>query len=210
MRHRPGWLALLAVVACAPGARSQSLGDETTLPPGYGTLSQDQIAITMGAENLEVRILPLEEPLLVLLAPDSYAALHQLRASRQAQIDSAASRHGVADPGVVMVSFFGRAPGVQYDPQNLVLYIRSQLYRPFAILPFTTNFDSRRLDVRQSAIGLFLFEEPIPVFEGFQVGYGGEVTDAWLNKISRLQRERTRVQGRAQATSRDTSGAASE
>ncbi|MGH7657265.1 MAG: hypothetical protein ACREL6_03455, partial [Gemmatimonadales bacterium] len=154
--------------------------------------------------DLEVRILPLEESLLTLLAPDSYSSLHQLRASRQGQIDSAASRYGVADPGVVMVTFFGRAPGVQYDPQNLVLFIRSQLYRPFAILPFTSNFDSRRLEVRQSAIGLFLFEEPIPVFEGFQVSYGNESSDAWLNKISLLQRERTRVQGRAQGALRDT------
>lgn len=205
MRFRSGWLGLLALVACAPGARGQAPGStENVVPPGYGTLNQDQIAITMRTDDLEIRFIPLEEELLRLLAPDGYASLHQLVESRRSQIDSASARSGVSSPGILMVSFFGQNPGARYDPQQVNLYIRSQLYRAFHIVPFTTNFDSYQVDVRERAIALFLFEEPIPVFEGFQVAYDGRISDAWLGRISQLQRERTRAQGRAQAADRDT------
>ncbi len=207
---RSRWLGLvgLALVACAPGARGQDSvpgnpqGDLP--PPGYGTLNQDDIAITLRQDDLEIRIVPLDERVLRLLAPDAYVSLHGILASRAAEIDTIGRRYGVTSPGILFVTFFGRRAGARFDPQNLSVVIRNQLYRPIGIVRYSANFNSQQLEVRQQASGIFLFEETIPVFEPFTISYGVQSSDAWEGKLSRLQRERARVMGRG--IRRDTTG----
>jgi hypothetical protein len=77
------------------------------------------------------------------------------------------------------------------------------LYRPSGIVPFSSNFNSQQLDVRQQASGLLLFEATLPVFEPFSVSYGTASSD-WEGKLTRIQRERARVMGRT--VRRDSSG----
>ena len=76
MRHLG--LLLLATMACAPTVRGQDTtatgGD---LPPvGYGTLNQDDITINLRQDDLEVRLMPLDERILRLLAPDEIGRAH--------------------------------------------------------------------------------------------------------------------------------------
>lgn len=167
-------------------------------------MNQDQLSLRLRVDDIEVRFLPLDERLLRLVAKDGYESLHALVVDRQAQIDSAAREAGLTDPGLALVSFFGLRDDVRFDPENLNLGYRNQFYRPAAIVPITGNFSSRQLAVRRQASAIYLFEVGIPVFEQFDVGYGGVQSSAWASILPRLERERSRVLSRWQAERGDT------
>jgi hypothetical protein len=192
---------ILLLTACAGQhrvAQAQDIAGGELPPMGYGSLKQDNVSIRMVSTDVEVRFLPLDERLTRLLAPDAYQSLHGLLQARQGEIDSLARTIGLSSPGIVLVSFFGLRNGTQFDPQNVTLVYRGQVYRPAAVLSQTGNFTSRQLDVRQSASGLLFFEQPVPVYERFEVQYG-TTTAFWNDEIlRRIERERSRVQSKAQ------------
>jgi hypothetical protein len=193
---------LLLLTACAGQntvAAAQGIPGGELPPVGYGSLKQDNVNLRMVSSDVEVRFLPLDERLLRLLASDAYQSLHGLVEGKQPTIDSLARANGLTSPGLVLVSFFGLRSGAQFDPLNITLVIRGQLMRPTAVVAQTGNFTSRQLDVRQSATGLLLFDEPLPVFERFDVQYAS-TTASWNDEIlRRLARERSRVQSRVQS-----------
>ena len=102
--------AMLALAACAGGTSSASaqqqtltpIAEDTTgrasVPVGYGTLRQDDIAIRMELPGLIVRAIPLEENLIRLLTPDSYRALRELQESNQQAIAAVSRRTGGRPP----------------------------------------------------------------------------------------------------------------
>jgi hypothetical protein len=199
-------MGMLALVSFASPAKGQdSTSAQGDLPPaGFGTLNQEDIAVTLRQEDLEIRVLPLDERVLRLLAPDAYASLHGILQTRAAELDSVSRRNGVAVPGILFVTFFARRAGARFDPQNLNVVIRNQLYRPIGVVPYSANFNSQQLEVRQQASGLILFEETLTVFEPFTISYGSISSDAWESKLTRIQRERARVTGRG--VRRDSAG----
>ena len=199
-------ILLLALVGAAPAAKGQdSASAQGDLPPtGFGTLNQEDIAITLRGEDLEIRVVPLDERVLRLLAPDAYVSLAGILKTRSASIDSINRRNGVAVPGILFVTFFARRAGARFDPQNINVLIRNQLYRPIGVVSYSTNFTSQQLEVRQQASGLILFEITLPVFEPFTISYGATASDAWESKLTKIQRERARVTGRG--VRRDSAG----
>ncbi len=200
MKRMHRLVALAALAACARGMQAQTGTGGGDLPPaGYGTLNQGDINLRFAVGDLEVRFLPLDERILRLLGPDAYASLHGLVESRTAALDSVARDHGVSTPGYALVSFFALRPEAQYDPDNLALFIRNRFHRPLGILPFTGDFNARRLEVRQAATAIYVFESPIPVYEEFQVVYGPRTSDGWRDVLPRIERERARVMARAAA-----------
>jgi hypothetical protein len=196
--RKVGALAGLLLLGAVP-LRAQDAIAVGDLPPvGYGSFNQDQLSVRFGAQDLEIRFLPLDERLLRLLAKDAYASLHGLVEERQVSIDSVARAEGIAAPGLVLVSFFALRRDARFEPGNLNLLYRNQLERPAAILPYTANFTSRQLGVRQQASAIYVFAQPIPVFEEFGITYNGTTSNAWNQALSRIQRERSRVLARWQ------------
>lgn len=197
-----------ALLLAAPGLLAAQNAADTSAasdraPAGYGTLKQDDLAIRLRADDLEVRFVPLDERVLRLLAPDAYTSLRGLLASRQAAIDSVGRLSGVSEPGVALVSFYGQQAGVRFDPQLVTIGFRGRVLQPIGIIPLNPTFSSQQLNVRQQASALFLFEEKIPVTESFQVSYGALTSDDWGNRLVQLERERGRVAARSrQDTSR--------
>jgi hypothetical protein len=187
-----GVLALLAGAGSAHG-QEQAQGDLP--PPGYGTLKQDDIAVTIQMEDMEIRLIPLDERVLRLLSPDAYASLHGILVSRGPDIDAVSRRNGVTAPGVLFVTFFARRSGARYDPGNINVSIRNQLYRPIGMVPYSDNFNAQQLELRQQASGLILFEAQLPVFEPFGMSYGA-FSQGWESRLQRVHRERARVMGK--------------
>lgn len=209
MKRPSVWLLLTpALLLAAPvGLRAQSPADTSASadqpPIGYGTLKQDDLAIRLRSENLEVRFVPLDERVIRLLAPDAYGSLRGLVASRQAAIDSVGRLSGVSEPGLALVSFYGQQAGVRFDPQLVTIGVRGRVLQPIGIIPLNPTFSSQQLNVRQQASALYLFEEKVPVTESFQVSYGALTSDDWGNRLVQLERERGRVAARSrQDTSR--------
>lgn len=193
----------LCVSAVPPAAAQAASGGELP-PPGYGVLNQEQVSVRFGAGDIEVRFLPLDERVLRLVARDGYDALHGLVASRAAAIDSAARAAGLAEPGLALVSFFALRSDARFDPENLNLLYRNQLYRPVAMVPVTGNFTARQLNVRTQASAIYLFEIPLPVFEGFDLAYAGTQSGVWNEALRRIERARTQVMARWQSEKGDS------
>lgn len=205
-RHVMAGLMIAALTACSHAVAQAPASGELP-PPGYGSLTRDFIAIQVVLGDVQVRFVPLDERLLRLTAPDAYESLHGMVASRQTQIDSAAQAAGTSNPGLAMVTFFALRQEAPFDPDNVTFTHRNQIYRPVAILPLTGNFTSRQLGVRQQASAIYLFEQPIPVFEPFSVFYQTSVSNGWNDILRRVDRERVRVQSRWQSERGDSTKA---
>ncbi len=200
-----GWvLTLLAgVPACAQG---QGATDPLP-PPGQGSLKQSELALNIRTDELEVRLVPLDERVTRLLARDAYESLQSLVHSRRGAIDSVARMSGISSPGLALVTFFGAREGARFDPSTLTLGIRNQVFRPRGIVPFTPRFTSQQLNVREQVSAIFVFDELLPVTDDFNFAYQSRVSDSWRNKQRLLDRERGRVAARARVTRPDTAAA---
>jgi hypothetical protein len=208
---RQGWRVLglfLGLASVAPPARAQEAAPGGELPPvGFGSLKQDNVSLRVSVNDFEVRFIPLDERLIRLLGSDAYQSLHMLVASRRGPIDSAARDAGVASPGLALVTFFALRSGAQFDPDNFTLSYHNQFERPVAIVPYTTNFNSRQLDVRQQASAIYMFRLPIPVYDRFDVLYSTTAQITWGDEIvGRIGVERSRVLSKWQAAQGDTTG----
>lgn len=194
-------LAAAAVAIGADRAEAQAhAGREAAegLPPaGFGSLSQNDIAVRLRNDDVEVRIVPLDERLLRLLARDAYASLSSLAASRQAQIDEIARRGNAADPGVALVSFFGQRDGVRFEPELVTVQYRGREFRPIGVVPFTPGFTNQQLNARQQASAVFVFEQELPVLEPMTITYGPLRSNEWERVLPRIERERSRVAAQA-------------
>jgi hypothetical protein len=199
---------MIGFAACTGVLQAQTGDPQADLPPaGFGRLTQEQLSVQFATGDIQVRFLPLDERVLRLLATDAYTSLHGLVDSRKAVLDSAAAAAGVSSPGLALVSFFALRADARFDPENVSLNYRSQLYRPAAIVPFTGNFSNRQLPVRGQATAIYVFELPIPVYDQFDVVYGAVQSSAWRDIVTRLDRERAFVTSRAQSQRPDSSRA---
>ncbi|HET6777745.1 MAG TPA: hypothetical protein VFH26_02560 [Gemmatimonadales bacterium] len=195
---------VLTIAGCAGPVTGQSGERARPLPPGYGSLSQNDLALRVRNDELEIRLIPLNPRVTPLLAPDAFQSLRNLVETHRRGIDSVAARAGVSQPGLALVTFFGQRPDVRFDPQTLTLLIRNQLFRPLGMIPLNAKFPSQQLGVREQASAIYLFEQDIPVDDSFTMAYAELVSEDWQGKQSLLDRERSRVAARARGERRDT------
>jgi hypothetical protein len=198
----------LAAVACLIGCALRAAGQDgqrtAPLPAGYGSLSQNDLALGLRNDELEIRFIPLHRELAPLLAPDAFQALHGVVEANRHRIDSVASRSGVSQPGLALVSYFGLKPDVRFDSQTLTLLIRTRVFQPLGIVALSPKFTSGQLGVREQASAIYVFEEDLPVNDSFTVSYNGLSSADWQGKLGLLDRERARVAARARGERRDT------
>jgi len=150
--------------------------------------------------------LPLDPQVIRLLAPDTYRSLSELVRSRAADIADAAQRGGTERPTLVMVTFLGVVPQARFNPDELNITSRGQLFRPIGVVPLSPTWTSFQLDARQQAAAIYLFEPGISVREEMTVSYQGMSSDAWTRSIRLLDQERARVKARAQLEAKRDSG----
>lgn len=190
--------ACLVLAGLAVGPRIARAQDQQLPPPGKGTLHQDEVALLMDAGAVQFRIMPLEEAILRLLAPDSYASLHALREAYGDEMRGAAAQYGVTEPLGFLVTVFGVEPLAQFDPEQLMIISRNRLFRPLRILPITPLWNQHRISQRETAAAVYVFEPGIALLEPFTVEYAGLRSDEWRQSLRRIERERARI-GRAAA-----------
>jgi hypothetical protein len=201
------WLAAGSAGATALSAQAPGPASSRLPLPGYGSLTQNDLALRVVTPDIEVRFIPLDQRVTRLLAKDSWASLQTLVQSRRAAIDSVAAMAGVSRPGLALVSFFAQRVNARFDPQTLTVGVRNRVFRPLGIVPFSGKFTSQQLDVRDQVSGIYLFEQDLPVDDSFVISYNGINSGDWSSKQQQLDRERARVALRARADVRDTSAA---
>jgi hypothetical protein len=211
MRCSPKPWVVLASAALLLGtsvAKGQGGGTNFTLQPGgYGSLTQNDLSLRIRTPDLDVRFVPLDPRVTRLLAKDSWESLRSVVLSRRAAIDSLAEAAGTARPGLALVTFFAQRANARFDPQTVTIRVRSREFRPLGIVPFSGQFTSQQLDVREQVSGIYVFEEELPVNDSFVVLYAGQPSDDWQGKQRALERERARVALRVQTDVRDTTAA---
>ncbi|HEX5574688.1 MAG TPA: hypothetical protein VFX42_02340 [Gemmatimonadales bacterium] len=198
-------IAFVVLLGCAGPASGQSGERARPLPPGYGSLSQTDLSLRMQNDELEIRFVPLSPRVLPLLARDAYQSFRTLMENNRRGIDSVAARAGVSQPGLALVTFFGRRPDVRFDAQTLTILVRNRIFRPLGLLPLTPRFTSQQLGVRDQVSAIYLFEEDLPVDDSFTVSYGALNSEDWESKQQLLNRERARVTARSRGAQPDTS-----
>lgn len=195
--------ALVGGAACSPAARLGAQGNPPsapgdTVPPGFGSLRRDDIVLRFATDQLQLQILPLDERVIRLLAPDTYRSLVQLIQSRQRDITDAASRAGLTSWTLVMATFYGQVQGARFTPEDVQIETRGQSFRPQAIVPLSPTWNTLQLDQRQQAVGIYLYDGGISWFEDLSASYQTSPPVPWSRSLQLLQRERARVQARAQ------------
>ena len=192
-------LAALFLVFTPAGSAAQSPEPVLVPPVSYGTLTQNDLALRMRNDDVDIRFIPLDPKLTRLLANDAFRSLRSLVETSRRAIDSVASRAGVTEPGLALVSFFGVREGTRFDPQTLTVRVRNRALQPLGLIPIDARFTSQQLNVREQASAIYLFEEDLPVDDSFTLSYGALTSQDWQTKQPLIDRERARVSARTRA-----------
>ncbi len=199
VRRLDGWTVSRALLALLLAVYpSNRLASQDTLPAGYGSLRRDDIVVRFRTGSVEIQVLPLEQQVIRLLAPDTYRSLNQLLQSRDTDLIEAARRAGTERPIPIMVTFLGIVPEARFNPEDLNITSRGRLFRPIGIVPLSPTWSSYQLQARQQAVAIYLFEPGISFREQLTVSYQGMSSDAWSRSVRQLDQERARVRARAQ------------
>jgi hypothetical protein len=167
-----------------------------SIPVGYGTLRQDDIAIRLELQGLIVRAIPLDENLIRLLTPDSYRALRELQESNKSAIAAVTRRTGGRSPDLWYVSFYGVQPDVHFSPMELVITSSGRDFGALEVLPLSSGGE-QRLKQRETQSAIYLFDEAIDLDQPLTVTFQDQRDDSWEQVLTRVERERALVRARA-------------
>ncbi len=183
-----------APIASVPQADTAGL---SMLPPGYGSLRQDDISLHIDAGTVLVRALPIDESLIRLLTPDSYRALHDLKEGSRTQLDAIARRYGGRPVSVWLVSFYGVEPNARFTPGDLIVNSGGRDFRPYDILSLTVGFGENRLRQRETQSALYVYDGDVQVNQPLSISYTGYTDASWDQTLETIERERTMVRARS-------------
>lgn len=189
-----------AGIAAPTGAVIPASDDTTgraTIPVGFGSLRQDDIAIRLEPPGMIVRAIPLDESVIRLLTPDSYRALRDLEESNRVAIGNISRRSGGRRPSAWYVSFYGLEPDARFSPMELVITSAGQDFRPIDVIPLSTGFGEQRLKQHQTQSAVYLYPGEIDVDHPLVVTFQGERDASWEQILQRIERERALVRARA-------------
>ncbi len=202
-------IALVLLAACGapagagegsttPAPTRQAANDAADLiPAGYGSLRQEDIAVRIQLPSFLVRAIPLDESVIRTLSPDSYRALRDLVSGRREEIASRAARHGVRNPALWYLSFYGLDPDARFSPGEVVITGSGRDYRPLDIVPLTVGFNEQRLRQRETQSAIYLFDEALDVNQPLTITIDTVRSAAWGGTLRAIERERALVRTRA-------------
>jgi hypothetical protein len=198
---KAAWVrAAFAIVLLSVGPTVRPSDAQDTIPIGYGSLRRDDVSVRFRTQQVEVQLVPLDERVTRLLAPDTYKSFSLLLKTRATELAEAAARGGAVRPIVFMVTFLGVVQAARFAPEDVTITSRGRLYRPLGIVPLSPRWSSNQLEAREQAAALYLYEDGIGLDEPFTVTYLGVANDSWGRAVPLLQREHARVAARAGAT----------
>ena len=194
-------VALLAVSAHACAAQQptakpaspQVLADssrKSLVPPGFGTLKQDEFTLGIRSGALLVKVTPLNERVIRLAAPDTYNRLHALAESRRAL---AVQRTSAKEPELFLVSFFSYQPDVSFSPEDVQLEINGKTLRPAAIFPLSSSWGKQMMAQQETQAAVYAFADVMDYELPLVLRYGMDRNESWQGMIPKLEVERTKI-----------------
>lgn len=191
--------ALIVLLASVTGeSRAQNAPvDTASLPAGYGTLRQDDIAIKVQFNGLQVRVLPLDETVIRTLSPDSYRTLRELRDSKQKTLNAVLRRTGMPGASLWYVQFFNLEQGeARFSPMELLINSAGRDFRAVDVFPLTTGFGEQRLRQREVQAALYVFDPAVDINQPLTVMFETQSSATWEATLKRVDQERAMVRSR--------------
>lgn len=208
MRTIVGVLLIVGAAACAssgtPG--NATLATELSnkpdsaanlVPPGFGSLRQDEIAIRLEAPGLVMRAVPLDESIIRLLTPDSYRVLRELQEANRPRIADILRRNGGRPPDLWYVSFYGLDPDTRFSPLDLLITSGGRDFRAIDVIPLSAGWGEQRLRQRETQSAIYIFDGEIDTDHPLTVRFLNERDESWEQTLQRIERERALVRARA-------------
>lgn len=198
--------AVLAGCASSGPAENAALATELSnkpdstanmVPPGFGSLRQDEIAIKLEAPGLVMRAVPLDEGIIRLLTPDSYRVLRELQESNRPRIADILRRNGGRPPDLWYVSFYGLDPDTRFSPLDLVITSGGRDFRAIDVIPLSAGWGEQRLRQRETQSAIYIFDGEIDTDHPLTVRFLNERDESWEQTLQRIERERALVRARA-------------
>ena len=186
-------LLVLMASACtiAPALENglSVVGSEELPPPGFGTMLQDQVTISLVSQGLEIKVTPLDEAVTRVTAPDTYARLAAIADASRAS----------APPGssLFIVSFYSGQADLRFIPEDVQFISRGLRMSSLVILPITPSWGQRRVEQQQTEMAVYAFSGAIDMGSDLVLAYGLEQTRAWSGILPRVQAERGRARARS-------------
>lgn len=197
-RTTPLALALLAACALPPGTPAAP-SPEPLPPPGFGTLRQDEVSVSLTSGALQLKVTPLAESVTRVTAPDAYRRLSGL-ATRFAP--DAVRATGASEPSLFLVSLWSESPDATFVPEEIQLISKGVRVRPGAILAITPGWGQRRLRQRETEMAVYAFAEAVDLESDLVVVYGLVESAQWSAILPAVQAERARAAARARGEAR--------
>lgn len=192
------------IAGTAPMARAQAVrppaaaGDTSSLPAGLGTLRQDDLALKVQVNALQVRVVPLDETVIRTLSPDSYRSLHELRESKRAAVDAVLRRTGMPGASLWYVQFFNQEQGeARFSPMELVINSSGRDFRAIELFALTPGFGEQRLRQREGQAALYVFDPAVDVNQPLTVTFETQSNALWETFLKKVDRERALIRSRA-------------
>jgi hypothetical protein len=197
-----GWIAACATASSSgrtagPQEPARDAGAQSLVPAGFGTLKQEDVAVQIDLTDVRARLVPLDESVIRLLAPDSYASLRDLLASRRSEIDRLARLRGLRERNVWYVAFYGLAPEARFTPTDLTITTSGREFRPLEIIPVSSGWGSQRLSARETQSALYVFDDGLDLAQPLTVTMGPARSTRWRDVLQTIERERALVRARA-------------
>jgi hypothetical protein len=188
-----------AARAVAPTTHRPDTSAATLIPAGYGTLRQDDVAIRLEPTGLVVKLIPLDEAVIRVLAPDSYRTLHGLFESRRETIARSAGVRGLRHGDVWYGEFTALVPDARFTPTDVTITSGGRDFRPLDVFPLTRGFGQQRLQPRENQQALYLFDDAVDASQPLTVTMANERNTDWESILRKIERERTQIRARAVA-----------
>lgn len=199
----------VAVAACAAAGTTASVDSgprvaqpqSPMIPPGLGSLRQEDLSLSVTALGLTVRMMPLDEDFIRTLAPDSYRSMVGQRESKRAAIDSIARRTGLSSLTLWYVSFFNEQQGdAQFSPRDVALTNQGREFRPIDVIGLTPGFGDHRVRQRQIAAGILVFDGALNANQSLTLTIGTKSGGDWQAVLQRVEQERAKIRSRGGST----------
>lgn len=194
-RHRARLLATTGLfagactIAPAPGGAPVPSAIDELPPPGYGTLRQDEVSISLSSGGLQILVTPLAESITRVTAPDTYARLSGIAEAHRAEAPAGGE--------LFLVSFYSDQAEARFVPEDVQLVSRGFRVRPVAIQPITPGWGQRRVGQRQTEMAVYSFPPDLAMESDLVLVYGLDQSGAWSGVLPRIQAERARARARA-------------
>ena len=185
--------AVTGLAACTiappPEGSVAPVAADSLPPPGFGTLRQEEISMTLQNQDLQIMVTPLAESVILVTAPDTYERLRRIADRNRGDLPTSSV--------LFLVSFYTQQAEVRFVPEEVQILSRGLRVRPRAIEPVTPTWGQRRVRQRATEMAVYAFPPDVDLTSELTLAYGLEQGGNWPGVLARVQAERARARARA-------------